>query len=76
VSINRPGLCNVQRFAGMTLAAAKQTLAHVNCRLGKVLHTYSKRVKKGRIISPRPRLGEVRRHGGRVDLVVSRGRKR
>ena len=46
VVINRPGLCNVQRLAGMTLAAAKQTLRRVNCRTGKVRRAYSKRIKK------------------------------
>lgn len=76
VIINRPGLCNVQRFTGMTLATAKLTLARVNCRLGKVRRAYSRRAKRGRVISQSPKLGEALRHGARVDLVVSRGRRK
>jgi hypothetical protein len=76
VVINRHGLCNVQRLAGMTLAAAKQTLAHVNCRLGKLRRVYSKRVKKGRVITQKPGLGAVRPQGAKVDLVISIGGRR
>jgi hypothetical protein len=76
VIINRPGLCNVQRFTGMTFATAKLTLARVNCRLGKVRRAYSRRAKRGRVISQSPELGEALRHGARVDLVVSKGRRR
>ena len=74
VLINTPGLCNVQGVVGMTPAAAKRELARVNCRAGKVSRAYSKRVKKGRVISQKPRFGAVLRGGGKVNLVVSRGR--
>jgi hypothetical protein len=74
--INRPGLCNVQNVLGLTLAAAKRTLAQIYCRVGKVRHSYSKRVKRGRVISQKPLFGSVLRNGGKVKLVVSRGRRR
>jgi hypothetical protein len=76
VVINRPGLCNVQRLARMTLAAAKQALHRVNCRTGRVRRAYSKAVKKGRVIAQKPEVGTVRSRGVKVDLVISRGRRR
>lgn len=75
VLLNTPGLCNVQGVVGGTTAAAKRKLARVNCRVGKIGRAYSKRVKKGRVISQKPRFGAVLPGGGRVNLVVSRGRK-
>jgi hypothetical protein len=74
VKLNTPGLCNVQWVDGMTVAAAKRTLGRVNCRVGRIRRAYS-RVKRGRVISQRPRFGAVLRGGGKVNLVVSRGRK-
>jgi hypothetical protein len=76
VLINTPGLCNVQAVVRMTLAAAKGKLARANCRVGKVTRAYSKRVKKGRVISQKPKFGTVRRAGAKVALVVSLGRQR
>ena len=61
---------------GLTPAAAKQQLARVNCRMGKVSRRYVKGVKKGLVFSQKPRFGAVLRGGGKVNLVVSRGRKR
>jgi FG-GAP-like repeat/PASTA domain len=60
---------------GMTLSAARRTIASANCRVGKISHAYSKVVRKGRVISQNPRFGAVLRGGGKVNLVVSRGRK-
>jgi hypothetical protein len=75
VLLNSPGLCNVQNVVGMTLAGAKRALARVNCRLGSVSTAYS-RFKRGHVISQNPRFGAVLPKGGKVRLVVSRGRKR
>jgi beta-lactam-binding protein with PASTA domain len=60
---------------GLGLAAAKRKLARVNCRAGKVSRASSKRVKKGRVISQKPRFGAVLRNLGKVSLVISRGRR-
>jgi hypothetical protein len=76
VLINRPGLCNVQDVKGMTVGAAKRTLARANCRVGKIRRAYSRAVKRGRVISQKPAFGAVRPGGAKVNLVVSRGRKR
>jgi hypothetical protein len=74
--INTPGLCNVQSVRGMTLSAAKDTLARINCRVGKVSRAYSRSIKRGRVISQKPGFGAVLPKGTKVNLVVSRGRKR
>jgi beta-lactam-binding protein with PASTA domain len=58
----------------MTLLAARRTIERVNCRVGKFGRAYS-RVKRGRVILQKPKFGAVLRGGGKVDLVVSRGRK-
>jgi FG-GAP-like repeat/PASTA domain len=73
VLLNRPGLCTVQKVAGQALPAAKRLIARANCRVGKIRRVYSKRVRKGRVISQKPRFGTVLPGGGKVDLVVSRG---
>jgi beta-lactam-binding protein with PASTA domain len=75
VRLNRAGLCNVQRVGGMKLIVATRTLGRVSCRVGKVTRTYSKRVRKGRVISQMPKFGAVLQAGGKVNLVISKGRK-
>ena len=75
VLLNRPGLCTVQYVEGMTLSAAKRTIARANCRVGKVRRAYSRTVKRGRVISEKPAALTVLRARGKVNLVVSRGRK-
>ena len=75
VRLNTPGLCNVQWVEG-TVAAAKQRLGRANCRIGRVTRAYDKRVRRGRVISQRPGFGAVLPGGAKINLVVSRGRKR
>jgi hypothetical protein len=75
VLINKPGLCTVQNVHGITVAVAKRRLARANCRAGKIRGAYSKEVKRGRVISQKPKPLAVLRGGGKVNLVVSRGRK-
>lgn len=72
VFLNRPGLCNVQDLRRQTLTVARQTLARVNCRVGKVGFAYSRTIR-GRVIGQKPKLGAVLPGGSRVDVVVSRG---
>jgi FG-GAP-like repeat/FG-GAP repeat/PASTA domain len=75
VLLNRPGLCTVQDVTQRKVSAAKQMIARANCRVGKIHRAHSKRVKRGRVISQKPRFGAVLPGGARVNLVVSRGRK-
>lgn len=68
--------CIVPNVRGRLLSAARRALAAAHCRAGKVTRRYSRKVKKGRVVSqderPRTRLFP----GSTVDLVVSRGRRR
>jgi hypothetical protein len=80
VLINTPGLCNVQlveeRWPPPTLATAKRILARGHCRVGKVRRAFSDYVKKGHVISQKPRFGTVLREGGKVRLVISKGKRK
>ena len=75
VLLNRPGLCTVQDVFRQTLPAAKRTIARANCRVGTIRRVYSKSVKRGRVISQKPKPGTVLPNRGKVNLVVSRGRR-
>jgi hypothetical protein len=68
--------CVVPRLQGKTLRAAKRGLNAHSCSLGKVRHSFSTGVKKGRVISEKPKPGRRLRHGAKVDLVLSKGRRR
>ena len=74
VLLNRPGLYTVQNVRQTPLPAAKRTIARANCRVGRISQVYSRIVRRGRVISQRPRFGAVLPGGGKVTLVVSRGR--
>jgi len=70
-----PG-CTVPNVRGRTLAAARSALAASSCRTGTVKRAYSAKVKAGRVISQKPVAGKALPRGSKVDLVVSRGRRR
>jgi len=76
VLLNATGLCAVPRLRGKTLAAARRELVAGGCRQGKVGRAYSKKVKKGRVVTQKPEYGAVLRNGGAVNLVVSKGARR
>jgi hypothetical protein len=76
VLINRPGLCAVQYVEGQTLPAAKREITRARCRVGKVTYLYAVYPAKGRVISEKPKFGALLPIGSKVNLVVSRGRKR
>jgi serine/threonine-protein kinase len=75
VFIDSPGLCTVQDVRRLRLATAKRTIARANCRVGRIRRAYSSGVKRGRVVSEHPGFGAVLPGGGKVDLVVSRGRR-
>jgi uncharacterized delta-60 repeat protein len=68
--------CVVPNLRRKTLGAARSSLTKALCKVGTVKRTYSASVKAGRVISQRPaprtRLAEL----AKVNLVVSRGRRR
>jgi hypothetical protein len=75
VLLNSTGMCNVPALRGRTLPVAKKALGSAGCRFGRVSYRYSK-TARGRVSSQKPGAGSVLPSGGRVDVVVSLGRKR
>lgn len=75
VLLNAAGLCKIPNVKGKTLPTAKRVIAHASCRVGTIRRDYSKAVKRGRVISQKPKAGTVLPKGGKVELVVSRGQK-
>ena len=68
--------CVVPNVRGQKLAAARSRLTRAACRTGKIQRKYSRTVKKGRVISQRPRPRARLAELAKVNLVVSRGRRR
>jgi alpha-tubulin suppressor-like RCC1 family protein len=67
--------CRVPTVVGKPLASAKRTIAKRHCRTGKVGHAYSRKRKKGIIISQSRRPGRVLPADSKINLTVSRGRR-
>ena len=73
---SRVAPCRVPSVVGKQLASAKRTIAKSHCRTGKVGHADSRKRKKGIVISQSRRPGLVLPARSKIDLVVSRGRRR
>ena len=71
-----PATCRVPKVVGKRLPSAKRTIARRHCRTGKVRHAYSRKRKKGIVISQSRRPGRVLPAGSKISLIVSRGRTR
>ncbi|MGH3002496.1 MAG: PASTA domain-containing protein [Gaiellaceae bacterium] len=69
-----PKPCLVPRLRSKTLKRAKRSIRAQACTLGKVKHVTSSTIKKGHVISQKPRAGRRLKHGARINLVVSNGR--
>lgn len=67
--------CVVPRVNGKLLKAAKRAIQRAHCAVGRVRLARSTRAR-GRVLSQSPRPGARRPGGTRVNLVVSRGRRR
>jgi hypothetical protein len=70
-----PGPCVVPKLKGKSFKAAKRALGAHKCSLGKVGRAFSTKVKKGRVITQRPKPGRHLSHGSKVRLVISKGRR-
>jgi hypothetical protein len=68
--------CVVPAVVGRALAAAKAAIRRSHCRTGRITRARSATVRKGRVLSQRPPPGRRLANGARVNLVVSRGRRR
>ena len=66
--------CVVPALLGSTLAAARAALARAGCAAGRIAARYSSR-RRGRVVAQRPAPKTRLARGGRVDLVISRGRR-
>jgi eukaryotic-like serine/threonine-protein kinase len=67
--------CVVPKLKGKTLKAAKRALRTRFCSLGKVKHSFSTKVRKGRVLSEKPRPGKRLKHGAKVSLIISKGKR-
>jgi LmbE family N-acetylglucosaminyl deacetylase len=67
-------ICAVPKVVGERLGAAKIALGSRHCRTGTVRQAYSKKVKKGIVISQSRRAGQKLPANTKVNLVVSKGR--
>jgi hypothetical protein len=75
VSLDRPGLCNVQDLPQVTLAEARARLARARCRVGAIRYEHARFLSRRSVISQSPGFGAVLPAGGKVKLVVSLGRR-
>ena len=73
---NATGLCAVRNLRGKTLRRARQATSRAGCRISTVRRGYSMTVKRGGVISQKPKLGAVLPAGGKVSLVISLGTRR
>ena len=74
ILLNATGRCAVPKVRGKSLPNAKRALVRANCHVGTIRLAYSKVIPTGHAISTVPRFGSVLPKGGKVNLVVSRGR--
>jgi uncharacterized delta-60 repeat protein len=68
--------CVVPKVKRKPLTAAKRAITKAGCLPGKVARRFSPNVKKGRIVSQKPGAGVSAAAATRVDLVVSKGKRR
>ena len=67
--------CRVPSVRGQKLPVAKAAIRKANCSLGTVKRKASKKVKRNRVISQSPKAKTTLPNLGKVNVVVSRGRR-
>ena len=72
----QPVVCRVPAVARRTLPLARRLVGAANCRVASVRRKYSKRVRRGRVISVSPQPGTRAPVDTPVSLLLSKGRKR
>jgi hypothetical protein len=70
-----PARCRVPAVVGKRLVSAKRMIVSRRCRTGKVGYAYSRKRKKGIVISQSRRPGRMLPARSRINLIVSRGRR-
>ena len=74
VTVKFTRACVVPNLKGKRLYAARRALSSAHCKPGTITWTYSNVIKRGRVISQRPKPGRHSRAGARVNLTVSKGK--
>jgi PASTA domain/NHL repeat len=72
----QPVRCRVPRVISKKLGNARSMISKAHCRTGTVTRVYSRTRRKGVVIGQSRRPGQVLPANSKVDLVVSRGRRR
>ncbi|HUA49305.1 MAG TPA: PASTA domain-containing protein [Solirubrobacteraceae bacterium] len=65
--------CEVPRIKGMKLPTAERAIRRAHCRVGRIRHEASKKVRKGRAVATSPPAGRLLRAGNKLELFVSKG---
>jgi hypothetical protein len=65
--------CTVPNVVGKSLGAAKKAITHAHCAVGKIRHSSSATVAKGRVVAETPRAKTHVDYGSKVRLVASSG---
>ena len=65
--------CVVPNVKGKTLAAAKRAITAAHCAVGKVTRSTSRTIKKGRVISQKPKPHSRLKYDTRINFIVSKG---
>jgi Divergent InlB B-repeat domain/PASTA domain len=67
--------CLVPKLGGKRLSAARRALKAHDCSVGKIQRAYSTKVKKGHVISEKPKAHKLLKHDAKVNLSISKGKK-
>jgi PASTA domain len=67
--------CVVPKLKGKTVAVARRSITSHACSVGRIQHAASQTIRKGHVISQKPKAGKRLNHAARVNLVVSKGRR-
>jgi hypothetical protein len=71
-----PKTCTVPKLVGKKLAAAETAITNAHCRVGTITRVFSRQRRAGIVIGQSLRPGKTVKRGTKVNLVVSRGRRR
>ncbi|HLY50585.1 MAG TPA: PASTA domain-containing protein [Solirubrobacteraceae bacterium] len=68
--------CTVPKLKGDTVKQARSALQKHGCKLGSERKAFSRKVKRGHVISQSPAAGAKKAAGSAVKITVSKGRKK
>jgi hypothetical protein len=66
--------CVVPKVTGLSEKSAAKKITSAGCKVGKVSHSHSSKVGKGKVIFTKPKSGSKGKAGAAVALVVSSGK--